>query len=84
MSDISENAIVLLTILMCCGSIFFDIKERRIPNWITLPSILIALMLHLIQGGIETFTASFIGMLIGGGVFFYSICLEEWVPAMLN
>ena len=46
-----------------------DVRSRRIPNWLTGPSILLGLTLHLsLQGWIALGTAVLAGA-IGGGVF---------------
>ncbi len=46
-----------------------DIRWRRIPNWLTGPSILLGLALHLsLQGWVALATAALAGA-IGGGVF---------------
>jgi prepilin peptidase CpaA len=50
------------------GSVF-DVKSRRIPNFITLPSILLGLAMHLGFGGWKQLLSSFAAGLICGVVF---------------
>lgn len=47
----------------------FDVRSRRIPNFITLPSILLGLILHFIAGGWRQLGLSALACLICGGVF---------------
>jgi prepilin peptidase CpaA len=64
------DRIFLLSALACAllGAAC-DIHSRRIPNWLTGPSILLGLALHLsLQGWIALATAALAGA-IGGGVF---------------
>ncbi len=64
------DRIFLLTALACAliGATC-DIRWRRIPNWITGPSILLGLAMHLsLQGWIALAAAALAGA-IGGGVF---------------
>ena len=75
MHDYYTTAIVLLTVAACTASIVYDLRERRIPNFITLPSILMALFLHFFYGGMDALSGSFFGMLLGGGVFFIIFAL---------
>jgi prepilin peptidase CpaA len=50
------------------GSVF-DVKSRRIPNFITFPSILLGLAMHLALGGWRQFLSSLAAGLICGVVF---------------
>jgi prepilin peptidase CpaA len=50
------------------GSIF-DVKSRRIPNFLTLPSFVLGLLLHLTLGGWKQLLSSLAGGLICGAVF---------------
>lgn len=50
------------------GSVF-DVKSRRIPNFITLPSILLGLAMHLAFGGWKQLLSSLAAGLICGAVF---------------
>jgi prepilin peptidase CpaA len=47
----------------------WDVKTRRIPNWLTASSILIGLALHLILGGPREMAMALLAALVGGGIF---------------
>ena len=57
----------------------FDVKERRIPNWLVLAATLAGFLLHL-TGGMSQFLASLSGFGIGIGVFFIPFALG-WIGA---
>jgi prepilin peptidase CpaA len=48
---------------------FFDIRTRRIPNWLTGPSILAGLVLHLMLGGWHSMATAALAGLLGGFAF---------------
>ena len=50
------------------GSVF-DVKSRRIPNFITFPSMLLGLSMHLAFGGWKQFCSALAAGLICGAVF---------------
>jgi prepilin peptidase CpaA len=54
--------------LVCAGGgAFLDVRTRRIPNWLTGPSLLAGLILHLVLGGWRSMaTAALAGVLAGG------------------
>ena len=56
---------------LVCASIggLTDGRCRRIPNWLTAPSILLGLMLHLVLGGWRDMAASAVAGLLAGGIF---------------
>jgi prepilin peptidase CpaA len=56
------------TVCALIGS-FFDVKSRRIPNFVTAPALLFGLMMHLILGGWSQFFSSLAAGLICGLVF---------------
>ncbi|MSU75732.1 MAG: hypothetical protein EXS55_04435 [Candidatus Magasanikbacteria bacterium] len=51
-------------------AVYFDIKTRRIPNWLTLPGIMIGLLAALVVGGQSIFISHLVGAVILGGVWF--------------
>ncbi len=55
----------LLFAIACYG----EVKAHRIPNWLTLPAILLGLGAAAIDGGWELFYDAFLGCVIGGGMF---------------
>jgi len=60
-------------------SIFFDIKERRIPNWITIPGILIGLALNSVFS-LAHLLQSFLGLAAGIGIMIVPFALG-WLGA---
>ncbi|CZQ80842.1 Hypothetical protein Tpal_125 [Trichococcus palustris] len=62
------NDIFLLILVMLSG--FFDAKERKIPNKITFPGILIGILLNLFAGGWMGLIQSIGGLLVGLAIFF--------------
>lgn len=50
------------------GSVF-DVRSRRIPNFITLPGMLLGLLLHLVLGGWEQMALAALAGLICGTLF---------------
>jgi prepilin peptidase CpaA len=65
-TDLTYPATALACALV--GSVF-DVKSRRIPNFITFPSILVGLALHLALGGWRQLLSSLAAGLICGVVF---------------
>jgi prepilin peptidase CpaA len=68
---------VLALILLL--SVFFDIRERRIPNWLTASGVLVGLSLNLIEG-FTAFLQGFLGLALGFGVLILPFALG-WVGA---
>ncbi|TJX14161.1 prepilin peptidase [Tissierella creatinini] len=61
-----NNYILVLTVIV---SIYFDITQKKIPNFITFPVILWGLLTYTIFGGFEGFLFSGLGFLVGLGIF---------------
>jgi prepilin peptidase CpaA len=56
--------------LVCAGvGAFCDIRTRRIPNWLTGPSILAGLILHRVLGGWYSMAMAALAGVLAGGVF---------------
>jgi prepilin peptidase CpaA len=74
--------ISLLDLVLIFGvsvSIFFDIKERRIPNWISIPGILIGLVLNSFLG-LAQLLQSCLGLAAGIGIMIVPFALG-WLGA---
>jgi prepilin peptidase CpaA len=69
--------IVLLAVLGL--SVFFDLRERRIPNWLTASGALVGLSLNLFDGFAQ-FLQGFSGLVVGIGVLIVPFALG-WVGA---
>jgi prepilin peptidase CpaA len=66
----ATNIAYASTALLCATvAAVYDLKTRRIPNLLTGPSILLALLLHLVLGGWGQLGLSAAAALIGGGIF---------------
>lgn len=70
MSKPSYDLLFLIAAVVCAlAGAVFDVRSRRIPNFITLPSILTGLIFHGIAGGWRELGFSALACLICGGVF---------------
>ncbi|MFT4416833.1 prepilin peptidase [Fredinandcohnia humi] len=61
------NVILFSALLI---SFITDVRERKIYNVITFPTMLIGLIFHTITGGWDGFLYSFLGLLVGIGLLF--------------
>ena len=70
MREFQADSLLMMTALLCAGiASVFDVRTRRIPNWLTAGSILIALCLQALRGW-DGFGLSLLAGLLGGGVIF--------------
>src|ERR1700759_770609 len=60
--------LIAATIVSVAGACF-DIKYRIIPNFLTLPALVLAMAAHFLSGGIKGLTGSFAAMLVAGLIF---------------
>jgi prepilin peptidase CpaA len=69
--QILDSEIFFVGLAMLCASIgaFRDVRTRRIPNWLTGPSILLGLFLHLLLQGWRGMATAALAGLIGFVVF---------------
>jgi prepilin peptidase CpaA len=65
----SELAYPVIAAACSLAGSVFDVKSRRIPNFVTFPSILLGLTLHLALGGLKQLLFSLAAGLICGSVF---------------
>ena len=65
----TELLFVGVAVLCALLGAIFDVRSRRIPNFITLPGILTGLLLHLIFGGWRGLGMAALACLICGSVF---------------
>lgn len=66
-----NTELLFLALAVACALLgaIFDIRSRRIPNFITLPAILTGLALHLILGGWQQLGWAALACLICGSIF---------------
>lgn len=67
------NIVVLVLLLLIAA--FSDAKDKKIPNKLTFPVILLGLILNLIINGFSGIKFSVLGFLLGLGVFFIPFAL---------
>lgn len=63
----NENLTLFLLAALAVSAVY-DLREQRIPNWVTLPGMLVALAFHSISNGIHGFFFSLGGMALGVGL----------------
>jgi prepilin peptidase CpaA len=70
MTQTNLDMIYMAAACICAGvSAVFDIRSRRIPNFITGPALLLGLLLHGIGDGWHGLLSSFSAALISGAIF---------------
>jgi len=69
--DVLPQQLIFTGGSLLCASIgsVHDVRERRIPNFVTGPAVLAGLMLHTISGGWAGLGDSALAGLIAGGIF---------------
>lgn len=67
--DIATVAGFAALAALLAAAVYLEIKESRIPNWLTLSGMAFGLLLGYLPGGL-TFRSSLIGLLIGFGFLF--------------
>ena len=79
-----DQETVFVGLALVCASIgaFRDVRTRRIPNWLTGPSILAGLAIHLVIGGWHSLGTAALAGLIGGGIFLIFHLAGGMEPAM--
>ena len=60
--------IIFLSVVLIIAAII-DMRTYRIPNLVTYPAMLIALIWHTITSGVSGLSFSFVGLLVGIGLF---------------
>ena len=74
---ILAREIVLVFVLFL--SVIFDLRVRRIPNWLTVPGVMAGLLLNGLEGFAQ-FLHSFLGLMVGVGVLIVPFALG-WLGA---
>lgn len=61
---------IVLVIIFLLIAVYYDLKWRRIPNFLTFSLIILGFILNLITGGVSALYYSLLGFVIGAGFFF--------------
>jgi prepilin peptidase CpaA len=64
---LAYSAVIALVIVS--AAVVTDIRSRRIPNWLTFPSVAIGLLYHGITGGLYGLAYSASGLVLGCALF---------------
>lgn len=67
-------------IAVTAAAVWYDCRERRIPNRLVVSSMAVGLVLGLVTGGLRGLGASVVGLLVGAGILFVPFALG-WVGA---
>src|SRR5919109_2209839 len=63
------NTTSSLALVVACVAVFFDLRERRIPNWLTFGGALVAFILSALLAGPRGFGLSIGGWALGAVLF---------------
>jgi prepilin peptidase CpaA len=63
-----DMTVFLMLAIFLLPSMYFDLKSRKIPNWLTLPAILTGLTYNVLLDGREGFIFSTVGLVFGIGL----------------
>lgn len=61
----APSAMIVLTVAWAAVAAFWDLRTRRIPNWLTLPAALLGLALNVAISGSDGLRQSGLGLLAG-------------------
>lgn len=64
-----HSVILVLAIGCAVMGALTDLRSRRIPNWLTGPTMLLGLLLHFVAGGWKEGASSLLGLFVCGTVF---------------
>lgn len=59
---------IVLPIILALAC-YWEIRERRIPNWLTLGAIVLGIGASAIEGGTDGLVDSALGLAVAGGLF---------------
>lgn len=69
MGNLNSTPALVVLALMLAVAVYVELKERRIPNWLTLSGMALGLLIAYWQGT-PAFASSIIGLIIGFGFLF--------------
>ena len=67
------NSYIMIALLILTA--YFDLTQKRIPNFLTFPAILLGLIIFTVQGGFDGFIQGLSGFGVGIAVFFLFFAL---------
>ncbi|MDO8692388.1 MAG: A24 family peptidase [Dehalococcoidia bacterium] len=73
-----EGLLQLALAVALVAAVIFDLRERRIPNWVTLPGIVAGLALQSARGGGDGLVTGLAGAAVGTGLLALPFSLK-WV-----
>jgi prepilin peptidase CpaA len=60
-----STAVVFLLFVLLAAAVAIDVKNHRIPNFLLLPALSLAVMLHIVSGGIDGLITAAGGLTLG-------------------
>jgi len=60
-----KDAVWVLTVLLAIVAGWMDLRYRRIPNWLTLPGLVVGIAVNTLAWGRQGAKASLLGALLG-------------------
>jgi len=66
-----NNPITLFLLIILVTAVFFDLKNQKIPNWLTLGSLPIILVISFLSGGSAQLITSFLGAALAGFIWLF-------------
>ncbi len=63
-------SLVLIALMMAITAAVWDVRQHRIPNWITLPGIVVGMVLRSVLLGWKGLGSAVTGCLLAGGILF--------------
>lgn len=69
MSSLNNMVLFTITVVVLAIAVNYDLRFRRIPNWLTFPAMVAGLAFNTYVGGIPGLLFSLGGLLVGFGVF---------------
>lgn len=67
--EVHIHVLAAVLLVLVAVAAWFDLKSRRIPNWLVLVGLVASLALQIVFSGIDGFKAWGLGLLVGFGLF---------------
>jgi len=69
LSSMGKMVLYAMSFAVLGIAVYYDLRFRRIPNWLTFPAMIAGIIYHTYVGGIPNFLLSLSCLLVGFGVF---------------